>query len=76
MASYAGTDDVVVRWDDFDSRCSRSSPSPMTAVSEGGTPHAEHLARTTTTPADGTSGGAGQVESSSTRPTSRTAETR
>ena len=50
MASYPGTDDVVVEWDDFDFS---AQPFEHTTYDgrqvKGGAPHAEHLARTTTT---------------------------
>ena len=64
MASYPGTDDVVVEWDDFDFSV---QPFEHTTYDgrqvKGGAPHAEHLARTTTTTPDGiVSVGAGQVE--------------
>jgi hypothetical protein len=64
MASYPGTDEVVVEWDDFDFSV---QPFEHTTYDgrqvKGGAPHAEHLARVTTTTPDGTvSIGAGQVE--------------
>jgi hypothetical protein len=64
IATYAGTEDVVVEWDDFD-----FSDQPFQHVTydgrtlRGGGLHAEHLVRTTTTIPDGTvSVGAGQLE--------------
>ncbi len=64
IATYAGTEDVVLEWDDFD-----FSVQPFQHVTydgrtvTGGAPHAEHLVRTTTTSPDGeVSVGAAQVE--------------
>jgi hypothetical protein len=64
LATYAGTDEVVLEWDDFD-----FSVQPFQHLTydgrtvSGGAPHAEHLVRVTTTSPDGdVSVGAGQVE--------------
>lgn len=64
LATYAGTEDVVVEADDFDFSVQpfRHTTYDGRTVT-GGAPHAEHLARVTTTAPDGTvSVGAGQVE--------------
>jgi hypothetical protein len=64
MVTWAGTDETLVEWDDFD-----FSVQPFEHVTydgrkvQGGGGHAEHLCRVTTTAPDGTvSVGAGQTE--------------
>ena len=64
MASYPGTDDVVIEWDEFDWR---TQPFDHTTYDgrtlRGGACHAEHLCRITTTSPDGeVTVGAGQTE--------------
>jgi hypothetical protein len=64
MASYAGVEDLSFEWDSFDFS---TQPFRHDAYDgrniNGGAPHAEHLARVTTTAPDGqVTVGAGQVE--------------
>jgi hypothetical protein len=64
LASYPGTDEVVMEYDDFNFSVQPFEHTTYDGRTvRGGAPHAEHLARVTTTTPDGTvSIGAGQVE--------------
>ncbi len=64
LATYPGTDDVVVEWDEFDFSVQPFEHTAYDGATRvGGAPHAEHLVRVTTTAPNGKIWiGAGQLE--------------